>query len=128
MRNLLVLGILTVGAFMAGWFTINRDGDRTTIEINKGEIREDARKAIDRGRELLERVEEPSGGNGLWDSQGSQQQQPQQPYTQPGYAPEAQIAQQQPAWQNDPRYSQPAGPPAYQNPQPYNQPPPTYGR
>ncbi len=150
MRNLFIMGMLTVAAFMAGWFTINREGDRTTIEINKSEIREDARKAIDRGRDLLERVEEPSGasGDGFWDGQGYQQQQEQQPYAQPGYPPETQIAQQpqwqQPAWQNDPRYNQPAYPdysqpanpgyaqpgipPAYQDPQSYNQPQPYYGR
>ena len=46
---------------MAGWFKVNRDGDRTTIEINRSEIRQDARKAIDRGRELLQ---EHEGGNG----------------------------------------------------------------
>lgn len=57
MRNLLVIGMLLVGAFMAGWFKVNRDGDRTTIEINRNEIRGDARNAIDRGREFLDRRE-----------------------------------------------------------------------
>lgn len=53
MRNLIILALLLAGAFLAGWFTINRDGDRTTIEINRTEIRQDAREAIDRGREFL---------------------------------------------------------------------------
>ena len=57
MRNLLVLGLMIGGAFMAGWFTIDREGDRTTIEIDRSEIRGDARKAIDKGRELLDQRE-----------------------------------------------------------------------
>ncbi|QDV12199.1 hypothetical protein CA51_20780 [Rosistilla oblonga] len=55
MRNIFILGILVVGAFMAGWFTIDRDGEQTTIKINRTEIREDAKQAIDRGKEYLER-------------------------------------------------------------------------
>ena len=40
---------------MAGWFKVQRDGERTTIEIDRSEIRSDARQAIERGREFLER-------------------------------------------------------------------------
>ncbi len=58
MRNLFIIGMLLVGAFMAGWFKVNRDGERTTIEINRSEIRGDARNAIDRGREFLDRREQ----------------------------------------------------------------------
>ena len=57
MRNLLVLGLMIGGAFLAGWFTVDREGDRTTIEIDRSEIRGDARKAIDKGRELLDQRE-----------------------------------------------------------------------
>ena len=53
MRNLIIIALLLVGAFMAGWFNVNRDGDRTTIEINRNEIRSDTRDAIEKGRELL---------------------------------------------------------------------------
>lgn len=55
MRNLMILGMIGAAAFMAGWFQINRDADHTTIEFNRAEIREDARRAIERGREILER-------------------------------------------------------------------------
>ncbi|QDS88175.1 hypothetical protein EC9_23630 [Rosistilla ulvae] len=55
MRNLLILGMLLVAAFMAGWFTIDRDGEQTTIKINRDEIRQDARQAIDRGKDYLDR-------------------------------------------------------------------------
>lgn len=66
MRNLFIIAVILMGAFMAGWFKVNRDGDRTTIEINRSEIRQDARKAIDRGRELLHEREAETGGlNGL---------------------------------------------------------------
>lgn len=58
MRNLLLLGLLVGGAFMAGWFTIERDGDRTRIEINKTEIRQDTRQAIERGREFIDQQEQ----------------------------------------------------------------------
>lgn len=58
MRNLFIIGMLLVGAFMAGWFKINREGDQTTISINRSEIRQDTRKAIDRGREILDRQQE----------------------------------------------------------------------
>ena len=58
MRNLFIIGILLVGAFMAGWFKVNRDGESTTIEINRSEIRSDARTAIDRGRDFLEHEEQ----------------------------------------------------------------------
>lgn len=54
MRNLLILGGLVVAAFMAGWFTIEPDGDKTTIRINRSEIQEDAKHAFDRGRDLLD--------------------------------------------------------------------------
>ena len=43
---------------MAGWFQIHREGDRTTIEINKSEIRSDARRAINRGSDFLDRREQ----------------------------------------------------------------------
>lgn len=55
MRNLFILGALLVAAFMAGWFTIDRDGEQTTIKINREEIRQDARQAIDRGKDYLDR-------------------------------------------------------------------------
>jgi len=57
MRTILLLALAAGGAFVAGWFSVERDGDRTRIEINKSEIRSDARQAIDRGRELLDRRE-----------------------------------------------------------------------
>ncbi|QDV68460.1 hypothetical protein Poly24_21690 [Rosistilla carotiformis] len=55
MRNIFILGILVVAAFMAGWFTIDRDGEQTTIKINRDEIRQDAKVAIERGKEYLDR-------------------------------------------------------------------------
>lgn len=58
MRTLLLLGFAVGGAFMAGWFTIDRNDGRTLIEINKDEIRADTRQAIDKGRDLLEKREQ----------------------------------------------------------------------
>ena len=58
MRNLLFVGLLLIAASMAGWFRVNREGDRTLIEIDRSEIRDDARRAFDRGREFLDAREE----------------------------------------------------------------------
>ena len=52
-RTILILGALALCAFMAGWFTIQRDDSETTIRINRDEIRADTSKAIAKGRELL---------------------------------------------------------------------------
>ncbi|MGI9471616.1 MAG: hypothetical protein ACR2NZ_08810 [Rubripirellula sp.] len=61
MRNLMIIGMLVAAAFMAGWFKVNRDGENTTIEINRGEIRNDTENAITRGREYLDRYETGQG-------------------------------------------------------------------
>ncbi|GAA5509981.1 hypothetical protein [Novipirellula caenicola] len=55
MRNIIILAMLVAGASAAGWFQIQRDGEYTRIDINRAEIREDARRAIDKGREILDR-------------------------------------------------------------------------
>jgi hypothetical protein len=54
LRTIVFFGILAGCAFMAGWFTIQRDEDETTIRFNREEIRADASKAIAKGRELLD--------------------------------------------------------------------------
>lgn len=54
MRTLLFLGLALGAAFMANWFTIERDGDRTRIDINRDTIRSDAQHAVDKGREMLD--------------------------------------------------------------------------
>ena len=61
MRNLMIIGMLLVAAFMAGWFKINRDGENTTIEINRNEIRQDAESAISRGRAYLDQYDVGKG-------------------------------------------------------------------
>ncbi len=53
-RNIILLGMILAAASTAGWFTINREGDQTTIQINRSEIRSDATRAINRGREYLD--------------------------------------------------------------------------
>ena len=88
MRNLFIIGMLLVAAFMAGWFQINREGDRTTIEINRAEIRSDTRQAIDRGRDFLDRRDQQytESQQPLYDEQGR------------AYWPQEQIASQQDQW------------------------------
>jgi len=58
MRNLFLLVVIAAAAFAAGWFTICRDDEHTTIRFNRDEIRNDARLAIDRGREILNRQDQ----------------------------------------------------------------------
>lgn len=102
MRTLLFLGLGVVGAFMAGWFTIEREGDRTRIEINKTEIRADTRQAIDKGKDFLDQREQ---------DRLAQQQQP------IGYGQGQ--AQGQTPWGNPNGAVQGAG---YAQPAPYNAP------
>lgn len=100
-RSFMILGLLTAVAFMAGWFSINREGDRTLIEINRDEIRSDARQAIDRGRDYweqrrLQEAQRQQQGYAQNPNGGSPWGNPQSPYTNPpvegyegsgGYAP-----------------------------------------
>ena len=111
MRNLLIIAMLLTGAFMAGWFQVQRDGDRTTIEINRQEIRQDTREALDRGREFL-RQQEMQGDFSAGAPDASFPLVNQQPSTatQAGY------------WSNDPNQFPNQGTGVYPNPQ---TPPPT---
>lgn len=124
MRTIFVLGLVLVCASMAGWFTINRDGGETTIKINRDEIRNDAKTAINKGRDYLDRAGNPQDGTGQYPQPsdqfaGQQQyggqpgfqnppyqqgqavpaswaQQPQQPYTQQPYGQQPNYGAQQP--------------------------------
>ena len=108
MRNLFIIGMLLVGAFMAGWFKVNRDGERTTIEINRSEIRSDARKAIDRGREILDRRDQQYAQSQQYsDQQYSDQQYPNQQNADANqaYWPQEQLASQPNPWGTAPQQS-----------------------
>lgn len=52
-RTIVILGVLAICAFLAGWFTIDRTDTETTIRFDRDEIRADASKAIEKGRELF---------------------------------------------------------------------------
>lgn len=109
MRNLIIFGMMLAAASAAGWFQVNRNGDNTTIEIDRAEIRNDARAAIDRGREFLDSREQSVAEN-----QTDQTQQPwdaQQPYANPN-------SYSQPYQQPASQYSQESYPqPSYTYPQ-----------
>ncbi|TWU55143.1 hypothetical protein [Rubripirellula reticaptiva] len=123
MRNLIIIGMLGVAAFMAGWFKINRDGDSTTIEINRAEIRSDARKAIEKGREVLDRREQedqryandPNASYGQ--PPGQFPPQGQQPYPPQGEPYNGNNGFGQPASYAQPGYP----PPSYGSPYPQGQ-------
>jgi hypothetical protein len=58
MRNIIIIGMLLTAASTAGWFTIHRDGDNVSIDIDRAEIRSDTSKMIERSREALNRQEQ----------------------------------------------------------------------
>ncbi|MCS7470890.1 hypothetical protein NZK35_29910 [Stieleria sp. ICT_E10.1] len=80
-RTLVILGVLAVCAFMAGWFTIQRDENETTIRFNREEIRADASNAIAKGRELLDRAEDLPEAEELMPQQATRPMTP--PWEQP---------------------------------------------
>ncbi|QDT60963.1 hypothetical protein SV7mr_34920 [Stieleria bergensis] len=54
-RFVMILVVLAGLAFMANWFTINRDEETTTIQIDRQQIRSDLSKAAEKGRKLIEK-------------------------------------------------------------------------
>lgn len=123
MRTLFILGLAIGGAFLAGWFTIERDGDRTRIEINKSEIRNDTRHAIDKGRDILDQREQER----LARSQGEESSQPgnQDPYgNRDPYATQNSYPTQNPyppqnQYPGQPTYNPSGFPPPYAGQSPY---------
>ena len=85
-RNLIFLTMAVGAATMAGWLSIDREGDRTTIQINKAEILGDTRRAIDRSRELLNEREQRLASRESGDF--ANQDYAQQPYPQQIYPPQ----------------------------------------
>lgn len=74
LRAFTIIGILAACAFMANWFTIDRSKNETTIRFNREEIREDASKALAKGREFLNRENPAEADQGLFGQQSAQQQ------------------------------------------------------
>ncbi len=104
-RNLIFLAMAVGAASMAGWFTVNREGDQTSIHFNRDEIRNDTRRVIDRGREYFDERQQR-----LASQQGSESQSPDDGYGQQTY--QQQSYQQQddsdPRYGNDARYGYPS--------------------
>jgi hypothetical protein len=57
MRVLLVLIAIVALLAVAGWITFSNDAGRTSINIEKQEIREDTGEALHKGSELLQEAE-----------------------------------------------------------------------
>lgn len=116
MRNLFVLVIVAAAAFAAGWFTVSRDGEHTTIQFNREEIRNDARMAIDRGREILNKQEagQSPDPSRPWPENRTAAN-PQSPWNQPAptYPPNPTnppSSFQSPPWQQPFEWQQPGSP------------------
>ena len=84
-RTIMILVVLAACAFMAGWFTIDREGDDTTIRFNRDEIREDTSAALARGREFLNEQD------GLQESIGEVRENVGEYVEQSGFAPTQQA-------------------------------------
>jgi hypothetical protein len=52
---LIVIAIILVGVLI-GWITFNKGPDQSTININTGAIRQDTKKAVESGANLLHRA------------------------------------------------------------------------
>lgn len=85
-RTLLILGGVAIAAFMAGWFTIDRSENETTIRFNRDEIRADTSKAIAKGKQLLDQNGRQADDPNFVDSSGFEQNPgwPQQPQSAQG--------------------------------------------
>jgi hypothetical protein len=57
MRKLLIVIIGIVLMVMAGWITIDRSGDTTSVNFHKDEVKKDTNAAVEQGEELLDKVE-----------------------------------------------------------------------
>ena len=57
MRAVLILVIIGLLMIFAGWLTIVKTGDQTSINIETRKIERDTERAIDRGRDALHDVE-----------------------------------------------------------------------
>ena len=80
-RALIFLGVLGIAAFVAGWISIDRNAEETTIRFNRDEIRQDTSKALAKGRELLNK-----GRDSVNEANSQGQQQPAQPYPSQQYS------------------------------------------
>jgi hypothetical protein len=57
-RALLFLAALAIiGLIITGAIQLQRSDDSITIQINKNQVREDAKKVVNRGREVLRKAE-----------------------------------------------------------------------
>jgi hypothetical protein len=63
MKPLLILVVIGLLMILAGWLTFGRNGNQTSINIETKKIEHDTVRAIDRGKELLKKVEHSAQGS-----------------------------------------------------------------
>lgn len=80
-RAILVLGVLAVITFMAGWFTVDRNSEETTIRFDRDEIRADIGAGIAKGRDFLEKTRQNNTSTAHGQQGVAQQAQGQPTYT-----------------------------------------------
>jgi len=57
MKAVLIAIALIVAMCLIGWITFASSADKTTITIDKKAIQEDTRKAVDKGKELIDEAQ-----------------------------------------------------------------------
>jgi len=58
MRGLILLVVVVLFLFLAGWLSFSNSGDRATINLEKQEIREDTANIVQEGNELADEARE----------------------------------------------------------------------
>ncbi len=56
MRVLIIIAALILIGVLIGWITFNKGPDHASIDINTGAIRQDTKKAVESGAQLLHRA------------------------------------------------------------------------
>jgi len=57
MRAILILVVIALLMVLAGWLTFAKNGNQASVTIETQKIERDTERAIDRGKEVLQKVE-----------------------------------------------------------------------
>lgn len=57
MRAILILVVISLLMVLAGWLTFAKNGNQASVTIETQKIERDTERAIDRGKEVLRKIE-----------------------------------------------------------------------
>jgi len=58
MKLFLIITVAILGMILGGWLTFSSSEDEMTIKVDKAEVVDDTRDAVDAGERLVERISE----------------------------------------------------------------------